>query len=72
MEYPLAANMLDSTKSSDEKRSFEDVGTPTTGTGRTASASAANVTRFISEKLLDWGVEERGAYRIFQFPTSRL
>jgi hypothetical protein len=72
MEYPLAVNMLDSTKSSDEKRSFEDVGTPTTGTGRTASTSAANVTRFISEKLLDWGVEERGAYRIFRFPRSRL
>jgi hypothetical protein len=61
--------MLDSTKSSDEKRSFEDVEIPTTG--RTTSA-AANATRFISEKLSDWGVEERGAYRIFQFPRSRL
>jgi exo-beta-1,3-glucanase (GH17 family) len=58
--------MLDSTKSSDEKPSFEEVGFPTTGrTG--ASASAANVTRFISEKLSDWGVEERGACRIFSF-----
>ena len=64
MEYP--ANMLDSTKSSDEKNSFEDVGIPTTVTGRTTSA-AANVTRLISEKLLDWGVEERGAYHIFNF-----
>jgi hypothetical protein len=57
MEYP--ANVLDSTKSSDEK--------PSPTPGRITSASAANVTRFISEKLLDWGVEERGAYRIFNF-----
>jgi hypothetical protein len=70
MEYP--ANMLDSTKSSDEKNSFEDVtvGIPTTG--RTTSATAANVTRYISEKLLDWGVEERGVYRYLRFPRSRL
>jgi hypothetical protein len=52
--------MVDSTKNSDEKFSFEDVGIRTTG--RTTSTSAANVTRFISEKLLYWGVEERGAY----------
>lgn len=52
MEYP--ANMLDSTMSSDDKRSFEDVRTPT------RSTSAASVTRFISGKLLEWGVEERG------------
>jgi len=61
--------MLDATKSSDEKRSFEDVtvvGIPTTG--RTARAFAANVTRFVSEKLLAWGVEERGAFRILKFP----
>jgi hypothetical protein len=49
-----------STSSHDEKNIFEDVATPT----RTTSARAANVTRFISEKLLDWGVEERGAYRM--------
>jgi len=66
MEYP--ADLLDPTKSSDEKISLEDVGVPTTG--RTTFASAANVTRFVSEKLLDWGVEERGAYHIFQFPRS--
>jgi hypothetical protein len=48
-----------SSSSHDEKNIFEDVVTPT----RTTS-SAANVTRFISEKLLDWGVEERGAYRM--------
>ena len=60
MEYP--ANILDSTRSSDEKLSFGDVEDPT----RT-NASTANVARFISEKLLYWGVEERGAYRIFTF-----
>jgi hypothetical protein len=69
MEY--SANILDSTKSSDEKVSFEDVGIPTTGRAGIASQAPANVTRFISEKLLDWGVEERGAYRIFlKFPRS--
>lgn len=50
--------------SDDEKKSIkDDVETPT-GAG---TIPAANVTRFISEKLLDWGVEERGAYRL----TSR-
>jgi hypothetical protein len=42
-----------------EKNSFEDVVTPTTS-GWTSSA--ANATRFFSEKLSAWGVEERGAY----------
>jgi len=65
MEYPT--NMFDSTKTSDEKRSFEDVIIPTR-----ATTSVANVTRFISEKLLDWGVEERGAYLYLQFPRSTL
>ena len=60
MEYP--ANILGSTRSPDEKLSSEDVEDPT-GT----SAPTANVARFISEKLLYWGVEERGAYRIFTF-----
>jgi hypothetical protein len=46
------ANMRGS-KSFDEKNSFED---------RTTSAS--KVTRFLSEKLLALGVEERGAYCI--------
>jgi hypothetical protein len=49
-----------STTSHEEKKIFEDVVTPTTG----RTTSAANVTRYISEKLLDWGVEERGTYRI--------
>ncbi len=51
--------MLDSTKGLDEKHSFENVVIiPTRAT------SAVSITRFIAEKLLDWGVEERGAYRI--------
>jgi hypothetical protein len=66
MEYP--ANMLESTKRSDGKLSFEDVIIPT----RATTSPAANVTRFISEKLLDWGVEERGAYLYLQFPRSTL
>jgi hypothetical protein len=60
MEYP--ANMLDPTKGPDEEVSFvEDVGFPT----RTTGTTTANATRFISEKLLGWGVQERGAYRNF-------
>jgi hypothetical protein len=58
MEDP--AKMRFSTTSHEEKKIFEDVVTPTTG----RTTSAANVTRYISEKLLDWGVEERGTYRI--------
>ena len=52
MERP--ANILDEAKCSNEKLSLEDVEIPT----RTTS----NVARFVSEKLLYWGVEERGAY----------
>jgi hypothetical protein len=48
-------NMRGSTKSSDEKNSLEDIAWTT---------SPANVTGFLSKKLLAWGVEERGAYRI--------
>jgi hypothetical protein len=48
-------------KSIDEKRSFEDSVTPTWFT------SAGNATRSFSEKLLAWGVEERGAYPIVIF-----
>jgi hypothetical protein len=60
MEDP--ANMHHSTKSTYEKYSFEDSAlTPTWFT------SAANVTRKISDKLLAWGVEERGAYHIVIF-----
>ena len=51
-------NMHNPTKNTDEKHSFEDTVDPTWFT------SAANVTRKISEKLLAWGVEERGAYLI--------
>ena len=65
MEYP--ANMLDSTKSCDEKHSFEDVEIQTRST-----TSAANVARYISEKLSYWGVEERGAYLYHRFPRSTL
>jgi hypothetical protein len=50
------ADMRDPTKSSDE--SFEEPITPTWTT------SVANAARFLSKKLLAWGVEERGAYRI--------
>ena len=57
MDYP--ANILDATKRSDEKLSSEieqaKITTRTTSKG-------SNVARFISEKLLYWGVEERGAY----------
>jgi hypothetical protein len=56
MEDPT--NMRNLTKSTDEKHSLEDTVDPTWFT------SAANVTRKISEKLLAWGVEERGAYSI--------
>jgi hypothetical protein len=62
MEYP--ANILDPTKSSNEKFSFEDEEIPT----RTTS----DVARFISEKLLYWGVEERGAYLYLHFRRSAL
>ena len=50
--------MRASAKSFDEKNSFEDFVTPT------RTSSVLRVTRFLSEKLLAWGVEERGAYRI--------
>ena len=50
--------MRNPTKGSVEKSSFNDSVT------RTWTTSAANVTRFLSKKLLAWGVEERGAYRM--------
>ena len=53
-----------STISHDEENLFEDVVTPTRTT------SAPNVIRFISEKLLDWGVEERGvSHMVLTFAT---
>ena len=56
--------MRTSNISHEEKYIFEDAVTPTRTT------SAANLTRLISEKLLDWGVEERGAYRIILTLTT--
>ena len=63
MEDPT--NMRNSTKSADEKHSFEDSVNPTWFT------SATNATRKISEKLLAWGVEEWGAYPIVIFEHGR-
>lgn len=45
-------------KSSDKKKSYKDPVNPTWIT------SSANVPRFLSKKLLAWGVEARGAYHI--------
>ena len=45
-------------KSSDKKESYKDPFNPTWIT------SSANVPRFLSKKLLVWGVEARGAYHI--------
>ena len=56
--------MRDPTKSSDEKHSFEEVVNPTPASGSGWITFAANLTRRLSKKLLAWGVEERGAYRI--------
>jgi hypothetical protein len=53
-----SANLRGSVKSFDEKNSFEDTVAPTRTT------SAANLIRFLSQKLLTWGVEARGAYHI--------
>ena len=58
------ANMLTSKKSFDEKHPFEDFQVVTPRPHATWTTSAANVTRYLSEKLLAWGVEERGAYCI--------
>ena len=52
----IAENL--SLKSSDKKESYEDPVNPTWIT------SSANVPRFLSKKLLAWGVEARGAYHI--------
>ena len=59
MEDPTRTNMRNSTKSTDEKHSFQDSVNPTWFTSA--------VTRKFSEKLLAWGVEERGAYPIVIF-----
>ena len=44
----------------EEKLFGDDVVTPP----RTTSTTNRDVTRSISKKLLDWGVEERGTYRM--------
>lgn len=61
MEDPT--NMRSSAKSVDEKNSFEDLVTPTW------TSPASRVARFLSKKLLSWGVEERGGYRILTSET---
>jgi hypothetical protein len=53
-----SAHARSSVKSFDEKKPFEDVVAPTWTT------SAANLIRFLSQKLLTWGVEARGAYHV--------
>jgi hypothetical protein len=53
--------MYNSTRSADEKHLLEDPVNPTW------FISVTNVTRNFSEKLLAWGVEERGAYPIMIF-----
>lgn len=62
-----SANVRDSvkTRSFDEKNSFEDVVAPTRTT------SVANLIRFLSQKLLTWGVEARGAYHISNAEPDR-
>jgi hypothetical protein len=60
-----SANVRDSEKGFDEKKSFEDVVAPT------RTASAANLVRFLSQKLLTWGVEARGAYHISNAELDR-
>jgi hypothetical protein len=52
------ANMRNPTKSPDEKRSYEDP------VNQTWITSVANVTRFLSEKFLAWGVEARGIHPV--------
>jgi hypothetical protein len=53
-----STNVRGSVKSFDEKNSFEDIVAPTRTT------SATNFIRLLSQKLLTWGVEARGAYHI--------
>jgi hypothetical protein len=62
----MRQDMRSPTRSSVEKSSFKDSVTPTWTT------SVANVTRFVSEKLSAWGVEERGAYRMSTSEHGRL
>ena len=57
--------MRGSVKSIDEKNSFEDIFAPIRTT------SAAELARFLSQKLLTWGVEARGAYHISNAEPDR-
>jgi hypothetical protein len=63
MENP--ADIFSPAKSPDEKSSFENTVTPDRTTPPTS------VTRFVSEKLLAWGVETRGTYRISPSGSGR-
>ena len=54
------ANVRGSVKSLDEKNSFED----TVQVAPTWTTSPTNFIRFLSQKLLTWGVEARGAYHM--------
>ncbi|KAN0107482.1 NCS cytosine-purine permease [Russula decolorans] len=53
-----SADVRGSVRSFDEKNSFEDIVAPTRTT------SAANLIRFLSQKLLTWGVEARGIHPV--------
>jgi hypothetical protein len=61
------ANVRGSVKSFGEKNSFEDV----VQVAPTRTTSAANLIRFLSQKLLTWGVEARGAYHISNAEPDR-
>ena len=60
-----SADVRGSVKSFDEKNSLEDTVAPTRIT------SAADLIRFLSQKLLTWGVEARGAYHISNAEPGR-
>jgi hypothetical protein len=65
MAHSESANVRGSVKSFDEKNLFEDIVAPNRTT------SAANLIRFLSQKLLTWGVEARGAYHISNAEPDR-
>ena len=55
--------MATSAVNPDEKNLFGDVDCPSPTRATSRDAVTRDVTRSISKRLLDWGVEERGAYR---------
>jgi hypothetical protein len=64
MEHPLETNTRMSMKTFDEKNWFDHSASQTPAPTATFAASwtrFANLTRFVSKKLLTWGVEARGA-----------